>query len=116
MEQLKNLLLHGTGGAIVRLRDVADIGPQQASNLITRQDTRRKAVVSLNVADGHNLGDLISQVRRVVDPIVTDAGLSVSYGGQFEAQQRASRTMLIAGGVIGLLMLMLLQLSQFLCH
>ena len=40
------------GGATVRLRDVADIGPQQSSNLITRENARRKAVVSAATASG----------------------------------------------------------------
>ncbi|MCH2139200.1 MAG: efflux RND transporter permease subunit [Phycisphaerales bacterium] len=111
LEQVGDIMLHGAAGATVRLRDVADIGVQSASNLITRQNARRKAVVSLNLAEGHNLGDLIAQVRTVVDPIVAKAGLQVHYGGQFEAQQRATRTIWVAGAVMLVLMLMLLQVS-----
>lgn len=111
VEQVQDLMLRGSSGATVRLRDVADIGPQQSSNLITRENARRKAVVSLNVAEGSNLGDLVAEVRRRVDPIVREAGLSVSYGGQFEARESASRTILLAGAAVGVLMLMLLQVS-----
>ncbi|MFG0315532.1 MAG: efflux RND transporter permease subunit, partial [Phycisphaerales bacterium] len=111
IQQVRDLLLRGRGGAIVRLSDVADIGPQQSSALITRENARRKAVVSLNVAEGSNLGDLVSQVRDRVDPIVEEAGLTVSYGGQFEAQRSATRTILVAGIGVALVMLMLLQIS-----
>ena len=111
IEQVKNLLLRGSGGAIVRLRDVADIGPQRSSNLITRENAQRKAVVSLNVAEGSNLGDLVALVRSRVDPIVGSAGFTVHYGGQFEAQQSATKTILITGFVVMILMLMLLQIS-----
>ncbi len=111
VEQVRDLMLRGSGGATVRLRDVADIGPQQSSNLITRENARRKAVVSLNVAEGSNLGDLVTEVRRRVDPIVREAGLSVSYGGQFEARESASRTILLAGAAVAIVMLMLLQVS-----
>jgi len=111
IEQVKDLLLRGSGGATVRLRDVADIGPQRSSNLITRENAQRKAVVSLNVAEGSNLGDLVAQVRKKVDPIVESAGFTVHYGGQFEAQQSATKTILITGLVVMILMLMLLQIS-----
>lgn len=111
IEQVRNLLLQGRGGATLRLRDVADIGPQRSSNLITRENAQRKAVVSLNVAQGSNLGDLISEVKTLVDPIVQDAGYTVHYGGQFEAQQSASKTILTSGLAIALLILMLLQIS-----
>lgn len=111
IEQVRDLLLHGRGGATVRLRDVADLGPQRSSNLITRENARRKAVVSLNVAEGSNLGDLVAQVQQRVDPIVQEAGFTVAYGGQFEAQKSATRTIAVAGIAVALLMLMLLQIS-----
>ncbi|MDX9911403.1 MAG: efflux RND transporter permease subunit [Phycisphaerales bacterium] len=109
--QVRDLLLRGRGGATVRLSDVADIGPERSSNLITRENAQRKAVVSLNVAEGSNLGDLVSVVRERVDPIVQGAGMTVNYGGQFEAQRSASRRILVAGFAVGVVMLMLLQIS-----
>ncbi|MHC5004891.1 MAG: efflux RND transporter permease subunit, partial [Planctomycetota bacterium] len=111
VEQVRDLLLRGRGGATVRLRDVADIGPQRSSNLITRENAQRKAVISLNVAEGSNLGDLVAAVRERVDPIVREAGFTVVYGGQFEAQQSASRTIAVSGLIVAVLMLMLLQIS-----
>ena len=111
VEQLRALMLRGRGGSTVRLRDVADIGPERSSNLITRENAQRKAVVSLNVAEGSNLGDLVASVRERVDPIVREAGLTVSYGGQFEAQQSATRTIAVAGLGVSVIMLMLLQIS-----
>ena len=53
----------------------------------------------------------MSIVRQKVDPIVHKAGFTVSYGGQFEAQQSATRTILLTGFIIAVLMLMLLQIS-----
>jgi len=109
--QVEQLLLRGRSGATVRLRDVADIGPERSSNLIMRENAQRKAVISLNVADGANLGDLVAQVRERVTPIVQRAGYTVEYGGQFEAQQSAARTITVAGIGVGIVMLMLLQIS-----
>lgn len=109
--QLEDLRLRGVDGAVVRLADVADIGPERTPNIIARENARRKAVISCNVADGFNLGDLVAQVQSRVNPIVQREGYSVHYGGQFEAQQSASRTILVTGVGVAVLMLMLLQLS-----
>ncbi|MDX2131288.1 MAG: efflux RND transporter permease subunit [Planctomycetota bacterium] len=116
VDQVRDLMLRGEGddaspGPTVRLRDVADIGPERTPNIIARENAQRKAVVSCNVADGYNLGDLVEQVKARVEPIVHREGYVVEFGGQFEAQRSASRTLLIAGAGIAVVMLMLLQLS-----
>lgn len=116
LEQIQDLMLRGAGedgkpGPTVRLRDVADIGPEKTPNIIARENAQRKAVISCNVADGFNLGDLVAQVKERVEPIVQRKGYLVEFGGQFEAQQSAARTLLFAGAAIIVVMLMLLQLS-----
>ncbi len=111
LRDLSNLVLRGQGGALVRLHEVADIGPEMTSNLIARENTQRKAVVTLNVEEGYNLGHMVEQVRLLVDPIVQRFGYTVQYGGQFEAQQAASRTILLFSGLVVVIMVMLLQLA-----
>jgi len=111
LRDLNNLVLRGKGGAQVRLNEVADIGPEMTSNLIARENAQRKAVVTLNVEEGYNLGDLVGEVEKVVDPIVQKYSYSVRYGGQFEAQQAASRTIFLFSGLVVLIMLILLQLA-----
>ncbi|MFT4541837.1 MAG: CzcA family heavy metal efflux pump [Planctomycetota bacterium] len=111
IEDLGQLRLRGVGGAVVLLAEVADIGIEMASNLITRENSQRKAVVSLNVDEGANLGHLVAEVQAVVDPIVGEYGYRVQYGGQFEAQQSASRAIGLASGVVLLVMLLLLELA-----
>ena len=109
VEDVGALLLRSASGALVRLRDVADIGRERASNLIARDDGRRKAVVSCNIADGHNLGDVAELVRSAVEPMITAAGCTLVLGGQFEAQQSASRTILVMGAGVIVVMLLLVQ-------
>ncbi|MCH9034113.1 MAG: efflux RND transporter permease subunit [Planctomycetes bacterium] len=111
IQQVKDLMLRGRDGALVRLSEVADVGLEKASNLISRENAQRKAVISCNVAEGYNLGDLVEEVRRLVDPIVAKSGYAVSYGGQFEAQQSASKTLYVMGGMVAVLMLLLLNMS-----
>lgn len=110
-EQIGDLILQGRNGSMVRLRDVADIELERTSNLIARENTRRKAVISTNVAAGYNLGDLAERVRRVVDPIVANAGFTVDYGGQFEARRSAARTLALTGSGIAVVMFLLLKIS-----
>ena len=111
LRDLRNLVLLGEGGAQVRLHEVADIGPEMTSNLIARQNAQRKAVVTLNIDEGYNLGHIVGQVRERVDPIVQRYGYTVQYGGQFEAQQAASRTIFIFSGLVIFIMALLLQLA-----
>ena len=111
VRDLKELVLRGKGGAKVKLREVANIGPEDAPMAIQRENARRKAVISTNVAEGYNLGHLIEEVRRVVDPIVAKSGYAVHYGGQFEAQQSASRTIYLMGGGVILVILLLLYMA-----
>ena len=107
-DQLGELVLRGSAGALVRLREVADLGEEMASYLIAHEGGSRKALVSCNVATGENLGHLVAKVQAAVDPIVKAAGLSVHYGGQFEAQQEASRTIFAMGaGVIVVIFLLI---------
>ena len=111
IDQVKDLMLRGRGGTLVRLREVANVGIEKASNLISRENAQRKALISCNVADGFNLGDLVKEVRQRVDPVVASYGYSVSYGGQFEAQQSASNTLYVMGGGVAVIMLLLLSMS-----
>ncbi len=97
VEDVEQFVLRSPSGALIRLRDVAEIRQEPASNLITRENVRRKAVISCNVGEGHNLGDLVGEIRSRVDPIVARwPGTFVEYGGQFEAQEQASSRILWA--------------------
>lgn len=110
-EDLEGLVLRGKNGAHARLDEVAVIGPQWVSYQILREDGRRKAVVSLNVADGSNLGHLVERVRERVDPIVERRGYEVRYGGQFEARESARRTILLFGIVALVVVVVMLQIA-----
>ncbi|QOV90693.1 efflux RND transporter permease subunit [Humisphaera borealis] len=111
VEDVGQLILHGQGGALVRLNEVADLGREHAPMGITRENARRKAVISTNVADGYNLGHLVEQVKAKVDPIVARYGYAIVYGGQFEAQQSAARTIYLMGAGVLVVILVLLYIA-----
>ena len=92
---VEEFLLRAPSGAMLRLHSVAEVRRDEASNLIARENVKRKAVVSCNVAEGYNLGDLVAEIRQRVAPIVARyPGTFVEYGGQFEAQEEASALIL----------------------
>ena len=114
IEDVRNFTLQAPTGAIVRVGDIATVVEERTSSLITRENVRRKAVVSCNVADGHNLGDLVGEIRTRVDPIIArHTGVYVEYGGQFEAQEKASQRILWASlGVLVVVALILYSAFQ----
>ena len=109
LDDVRSFTLQAPSGALVRVRDVAQVIEEQASSLITRENVRRKAVISCNVAEGHNLGDLIAEITLHVDPVIRKyPGTYVEYGGQFEAQKEASGRILLASlAVLGVIVLVL---------
>lgn len=108
LEQVRNLVLKSPSGVKVRLFELADIGLEETVSRISREGASRKVTVSCNVAEGANLGHLIAAVRKQVDPIVAQSGVMVRYGGQFEAQQDASRTIMVMGAGVILVIFLLL--------
>jgi len=108
-------LLAAPDGARVRLDEVADVYREEASNLIVRDNTRRKALISCNVAPGSNVGDLVAALREHVEPVVHAHGCTVSYGGSYEAQQSASRrlTWLALGLLLTIVLLLGYALGSF---
>lgn len=92
----------------IPLRAVAEIAEEDQPFLINRENVQRMIVVAFNV-QGNDLGDVIREVKQLVkDRIELPSGYFVQYGGQFENQQAASRTILLLGGLAIFAMLLLL--------
>jgi Cu(I)/Ag(I) efflux system membrane protein CusA/SilA len=108
ISQVQHLLIQTRKGQWLRLKEIADIGKEQTSNLITRENARRKAIISCNIEEGYNLGHLIEIVRKEMDPIVSRYGYSIEYGGQFEAQQSAKNTIVKVSVLVFFMILILL--------
>ncbi len=106
IEDIRRLELQSPGGKRVSVAELGTVFEENSSMLITRENVKRKAVISSNVDEGHNLGDLVGTVRKKVDPIINEyPGVYVEYGGQFEAQEQASSRILWAS--IGVLLLII---------
>jgi CzcA family heavy metal efflux pump len=94
-EDVKSFVLKSPSGMYVPVKDVAKVFEEDSSVLITRENVKRKGVISCNVGEGYNLGDLITAIREKVEPLILKfPGTYVEYGGQFEAQEEASSRIL----------------------
>jgi len=94
IEGLRRILIETPNGR-VPLSRVATIEEGDGPNQISRDDGRRRIVLSAN-AQGRPLSDIVDDIRQVVADTPLPEGYFITLGGQFEAQEQASR-------VVGLL-------------
>ncbi len=99
-ETVKSLLLSGRGGRRVRLDEVAQVAPEESSDLMLREGGRRKAMVSLNPAEGVDTGELVRKLHERLDPIVAAAGCSLALGGSSQARESAGRRLAVLSVVL----------------
>lgn len=111
MEQIGNLMIDANGQK-VPLHYVAEILPLVGPNTISRENVQRKIVVSANVA-GRDLNGVVKDIQKTVgEQIILPEGYHVEYGGQFESEQAASRTLFLTS-VISILLIFLLLFNEF---
>ena len=111
MEPIGNLMIDANGQK-VPLHYVAEILPLVGPNTISRENVQRKIVVSANVA-GRDLNGVVKDIQKTVgEQITLPEGYHVEYGGQFESEQAASRTLFLTS-VISILLIFLLLFNEF---
>ena len=103
-----NLWLSGNDGLRVPLSQVANIRLVEGTPTVSREDAQRRVVIQANVRD-RDMGGFVKEAQSVVaDRIKLPSGYFVTWGGQFENQQRAQRTLTIVVPVcLGLIFLLL---------
>jgi Cu/Ag efflux pump CusA len=114
IESLGRTLIDTPAGAKVPLAQVADVRIDQGPNTINRENVQRRVVVQANVS-GRDLGGVIDDVRAAVNErIKLPTGYAIQYGGQFEAQEKASRQITLLSGlaVIGIFILLYIVLKS----
>ena len=89
VENLKALPLATPTGEQVLLSEVTSIELGEGPAQISREDGSRRVVVELNVV-GRDIGGFVAEARQKIDEHVSlPTGYFVTWGGQFEQQQRA---------------------------
>ena len=95
IDSIRNLLLTAPNGSRVPLSQIADIRLVDDAAQITREDTRRRISVELNVR-GRDIGSFVTEAQAKLDKDVSlPPGYYLKWGGTFENLQRASQRLLI---------------------
>ena len=112
IERVKDLMIDDAEGRKIPLSDVADVVSAMGPNTINRENVKRKIVISANTS-GRDLRSVVNDIRaRVDEQIHLPEGYHIEYGGQFESEQAASRTLALASA-ISIVVIFLLLYFQF---
>lgn len=108
IQAIGNLWVTNKDGVHVPLSRVAQIGLVEGPPTVSREDAQRRIVIQANVR-GRDLGGFVEQAQKIVaEKVKLPAGYFITWGGQFENQQRAQRTLVIVVPVcLGLIFLLL---------
>jgi heavy metal efflux system protein len=89
VEDIGNLLLRSPGGALVPMKDVAQIDLIDGPPQISREDGKRRLVIGVNV-EGRDLGGFVAEAQqRIAASVPLPVGYTLEWGGQFENMERA---------------------------
>ena len=94
-ETIKNLLVSAPNGARIPLSQLANIAVIEGPAQISREATRRRIVVELNVR-GRDIGSFVKEAQaKIGEQINLPPGYYTLWGGQFENLQRASKRLIL---------------------
>ena len=111
IDDISNLMIDAAGQK-VPLSYVADIRSVTGPNTINRENVQRKIVISANVSE-RDLRGVVNDIRNKVDEsIKLPEGYHIEYGGQFESEAAASRTLLLTS-LLSLLVIFMLLYNEF---
>ncbi len=108
LESLQNLYVDTPSGNKIPLSELAEISYTTGPAQISRDDTKRRIVVGINVRN-RDLQSVVKDVQKIInDKLILPVGYEITYGGQFENLQSAKDRLLVAVPVALLLIFVLL--------
>ena len=95
IESVKNLLVMAPNGSRVPLAEVADVALVEGPAQISRDDTRRRIVVSTNVRN-RDIASFVDEAKeRIEKDVQLPPGYFLKWGGEFQNLERATNRLLI---------------------
>ncbi len=110
-EAIRRITVPSITGALIELGDIADVRMESGPVQVSREQAQRLVIVQADV-EGRDLGSYVADVRRAIDATVdAHPGVFLSYGGQFENQERAMQRLRVVVPLSILLIAILLYVS-----
>jgi len=111
MDDVRELMIDTPEGRIP-LSYVADVTSAMGPNTISRENVKRKVVISANTS-GRDLRSVVNDIQERVNAEITlPEGYHIEYGGQFESEQAASNTLLLTS-LMSIIIIYLLLYMEF---
>ena len=112
MDKIRDLMIDTQSGQRIPVSYVADVVSAMGPNTVSRENVKRKIVISANT-NGRDLRGVVNDVQeRIEAEVKLPEGYHVEYGGQFESEQAASRTLLLTS-LMSIVVIFLLLYMQF---
>ncbi|MBL4561379.1 MAG: efflux RND transporter permease subunit, partial [Labilibaculum sp.] len=112
IEGIRATLIDTDDGKKVPLEQVADIVSVSGPSAISRENVQRKIVIAANVAE-RDIRSVVEIIQSRIDAnIELPEGYRIEYGGQFESEAKASRTLMLAS-MLAILVIFLILFQQF---
>ncbi len=108
LESIKNILVTTKSGMNIPLEQLAEVKMLEGPVQISRQDGVRRIGIEMNIS-GRDIGSFVAEAKqKIKEKVKLPAGYYLTWGGQFENQQRAMNKLMIIGPVaVGLILLLL---------
>jgi len=107
-ESIRGLLIDTPSGQRVPLSELAEIGPTEGPQTIFRENLLRRKIVLGNVVK-RDIGSFVEEAReRISREVDLPPGYFVTFGGQFESQQRALRHLAVVMSLVVLIIFVVL--------
>jgi Cu/Ag efflux pump CusA len=112
VEDMRQMLVDTAHGQKVPLALLADVRESKGPNIINRENVQRRIVVQANVS-GRDLASVVGEIQRKINEQVhLPTGFFISYEGQFQSQQEATRVIGILA-IVTLAAMFLILYSHF---
>jgi heavy metal efflux system protein len=107
IESIKNLMVDTPSGGQVPLAQVASVTLSEGPNVIWREAMNRRFSVDASI-QGRDLGSVVTDIKAGLKNVKFPADYYVVFGGQFQNQQRAMKSLLLASAIALAIVFMLL--------
>ncbi|MGE5313749.1 MAG: efflux RND transporter permease subunit [Acidobacteriota bacterium] len=108
IESISDILVSAPGGARIPLGQIASISQTEGPAQISREDGARRIGIELNI-EGRDIGGFVAEAKQKIrERVLLPPGYYLTWGGQFENQERAMARLLVIGPAAILAILLLL--------